>query len=200
MTNLVNHPGKWLRKAAADSLARFEAKHGIISVNSAGRTVGEQQDLINRYDAGGTFNRPPYLFNPFRPAEKGNHVINGGQAIDTNHTAVMLKYGKKYGWYHLYDYDIPHFEYIESKDKMKPKPGAKPKFSKTWQNRQIFLNKFRGEKLKTDGFYGPATKAAVQRYQRFLKKYFSYGGSISGKYGVFTRSASKRYQKSLAKK
>ena len=73
--DLINHPGYWLEAGAADSLARLERDHGVININSAGRTEGGQQGLINRWDAGGWQNRPPYLYEPARPARTSPHVI-----------------------------------------------------------------------------------------------------------------------------
>lgn len=120
--DLINHPGYWLEAGAADSLARLERDHGVININSAGRTEGSQQGLINRWDAGGWQNRPPYLYEPARPARTSPHVIDGGTAIDTSEISRMLRISPDYGWYRSHAYDIVHFKYDPSRDKMEPKP------------------------------------------------------------------------------
>lgn len=118
--NLVNHPSYWLEAEAADSLARLERDHGVISINSAGRSEAEQQSLINRWDRGGWQNRPPYLYEPARPARTSPHVIDGGTAIDTSEISRMLRISGKYGWYRSHSYDLVHFKYDPARDQMKP--------------------------------------------------------------------------------
>lgn len=193
MTNLKNHPGKWLSPAAAASLERLEAAHGVIGVNSAGRTVAEQQDLINRYYViGGPANRPPNLFAPYRPAAGGNHVKNGGQAIDTNNISHMLKYGPEFGWFQNFAYDPVHFEYDASRDKHAGGSAPINHSLQVTKDRQNWLNSARGEKLKVDGQNGPATKAAVKRYETFLRKY-GYKGAIDGIWGNGVQAAHSVY-------
>ena len=82
MATLRNHPGFWLRDDAAAAFDRAEAENGVFIVNSAGRTVAEQQDLINKWNRGGTYNRPPYLYRPASPANTSYHVKDGGIAVD----------------------------------------------------------------------------------------------------------------------
>lgn len=77
MANLKNHGGMWLRDDAAAAINALEDKYGVIRINSAGRTVAEQNDLIRRFDRG-----EPGIYNPARPAERSNHVRNGGIAVD----------------------------------------------------------------------------------------------------------------------
>lgn len=116
-TTLRNHPGFWMRSDAEASLARWEADHGTISVNSAGRTEAEQQRLIDRWDAGGKYNRPPYLFGPKRPARASSHVYEGGIAFDTSEWQRFLRTCADYGWYQRYSWDVVHFEYVPANDK-----------------------------------------------------------------------------------
>jgi peptidoglycan hydrolase-like protein with peptidoglycan-binding domain len=194
MTNLKNHPGKWLSPAAAASLERLERDHGVISINSAGRTAAEQAVLITRYYVvGGPANRPPNLFAPARPAEASRHVVNGGQAFDTNNISHMLKYGQHYGWFQNFAYDPVHFEYDESRDQSKGGSAPINHGSKVVQQEQAFLNEARGEKLDVDGINGDATKAAIKRYQEFLKQKFGYKGAIDGVWGPSTQAAHSVY-------
>lgn len=114
MLELVNHPGMQLTDEAAASLARVEARHGVVPITSAYRSVGEQQALINRWYLGGLFNRPPYLYKPREPASSGLHV--SGRAIDTpwatSHRAIMAEYGFMFN----YAYDVVHLEYEREHD------------------------------------------------------------------------------------
>lgn len=111
MATLKNHPGYWLRDDAAAQLDLFEEQVAIITINSAGRTPEEQWELINRWDQGGYWNRPPFLYEPARPPEASNHVSNGGIAIDTPNIELMLSRGRPYGFIRPYDWDKPHFEF-----------------------------------------------------------------------------------------
>lgn len=87
MASLKNHPGMWLRDDAAAAINALEDKYGVIRINSAGRTVAEQNDLIRRYDAG-----EPGIFIPMRPAEESTHVKDGGIAVDVyNYTSDRAK-------------------------------------------------------------------------------------------------------------
>lgn len=87
MASLKNHPGMWLRDDAAAALNALEDKYGVIRINSAGRTVAEQNDLIRRFDAG-----EPGIYIPARPAETSTHVRNGGEALDVyNYTDDRAK-------------------------------------------------------------------------------------------------------------
>jgi hypothetical protein len=87
MASLKNHPGMWLRDDAARALNALEDKYGVIRINSAGRTIAEQNDLIRRFDRG-----EPGIFMPARPPETSSHVRNGGEAIDAfNYTSDRHK-------------------------------------------------------------------------------------------------------------
>lgn len=126
MATLRNHPGHWLRDDAATQFDLLEADHGVISVNSAGRTEAEQNELIRRWDMGGAANRPPYLFEPARPALASNHVANGGIAVDTAHITHMLTYGEPYGFYRPYDWDVVHFEFDPARVRIQPTKPQPP--------------------------------------------------------------------------
>lgn len=205
MANLKNHPGKYLRDDAAASLVRLEADHGVISVNSAGRTVGEQQALINRWNRGGAANRPPNLYQPQTPASASNHVKSGCVAIDTSHITLLLKIGRAYGWTRPFAGDPVHFEYNPALDTKKgntssagstatPISGS----SKT-KREQEWLNKHRKEKLVPDGKAGDATKAAYRRYQTFLRTY-GYAGALDGIWGTGMQKAHTKYNNALKAK
>ena len=136
MAKLRNHKQFWMRDDAEASLARWEADHGIIGVNSAGRYVWEQQEFIDRWNKGGWQNRPPYLYEPKRPATASAHVANGGRAFDTSEWRRFLATCADYGWVQVYPWDVVHFEYFPERDKhrnrpsggsnTKPKPTPKP--------------------------------------------------------------------------
>lgn len=127
MATLRNHPGFWMRDDAEASLARWEADHGVIGVNSAGRYEWEQQALINRWNQGGTYNRPPYLYEPKRPASASAHVANGGVAFDTSEYVRFRRTCADYGWWQPYDWDVVHFEYNPARDKHRGGSASKPK-------------------------------------------------------------------------
>jgi hypothetical protein len=120
MTALANHPDKWLRPAAAASFDRMEAAHGSpFAISSAGRTVAEQQGLIDDWNRGGPANRPPNLYLPAMPATASPHVIGGGQAvdfIDAAQRAWIDAHGAAYGWRRNIPSDIVHAIYEEDRD------------------------------------------------------------------------------------
>lgn len=109
---LKNHPGMWLRDDAAAAINALEDKYGIIRINSAGRTVQEQQALIDRWNKGGTYNRPPYLYEPYRPPENSPHVSDGGIAVDVynynSDRAKLEEFGFK--WYG--SKDVVHYDFV----------------------------------------------------------------------------------------
>lgn len=99
MAALVNHPGMWLAPEAAAAINALEKEFGPIRINRAGVTKTEQQAAIDRWDRGGPANRPPFLYEPKRPAEESDHVP--GLAVDvynyTGDRGKLEKYGFK--WY-----------------------------------------------------------------------------------------------------
>lgn len=126
-TALSNHPGMWLDAPAAASLERLERSHGAVPISSAGRTVAYQQSLINRYDhPTSALDRPPYLYNPRRPANSGLHVV--GLAIDTPWAtnAAQRALLAEYGFMFNYAYDKVHVEYEANHDQhINDKPAKK---------------------------------------------------------------------------
>lgn len=123
MGALKNHPGLWLRDDAAAAINALEDKYGKIVINSAGRTVAEQQKLIDRWNKGGPGNRPPALYQPASPASASNHVADGGIAVDvynfTDDRAKLKEFG--FEWYGASD--PVHYTFRG----IKPTPTQPPK-------------------------------------------------------------------------
>lgn len=186
MSTLKNHPSFWLRDDAAKAFDQAEADHGVFTVNSAGRFESEQQALINRWDAGGKYNRPPYLYAPARPASASNHVRNGGVAVDVANWRAFAAVAASYGFAHNYpDSDPVHFDFVG---------GSTPagSVSQTTKDRQNFLNS-RGWSLVADGIEGPLTKQAYKEYQTYLKSRGWYSGAIDGIWGAGTQAAHDKF-------
>lgn len=190
MTDLANHPGKWLRADAAASLDRMEDAHGgAFDISDAGRTEAEQQDLIDRWDEGGAANRPPYLYQPGRPASQSPHVSDGGHAVDVIDEADRdwIKDHSEFGWRFDVNGDVVHMNYYSNLDATSD--GSVPESGDyVTKLEQAFLNQFRGESLVVDGIKGDATTAAFERYQTFLRDY-GYAGEIDGIWGDGTQAA-----------
>lgn len=108
---LKNHPGMFINEAAAADFDRAENEHGIFTVNSAKRSEADQQSLINRWDVGGKYNRPPYLYEPFRPAKDGPHVRNDGIALDIAEWEKFEKIAAQYNFDKPHKWDVVHFEH-----------------------------------------------------------------------------------------
>ena len=161
MASLKNHPGKWLRDDAAAAFNEAEDKHGIFTVNSAGRTVAEQNELIRRWKVGGKYNRPPYLYQP-ASVEGSNHVRNGGVAVDIQDYNRFKAIAANYGFKWLGSSDPVHFDFVGRPG------GGSASTSDLVKAEQNFLNIVQGEKLQVDGIRGPATIAAYKRYQQYL--------------------------------
>lgn len=115
----------WLNAPAAASLERYEQDHGEQPVTSAGRSEAEQQSLIDRWDQGGVYNRPPYLYEPKRPAWAGTHV--SGNALDVSNHREFAANAAAYGWWQPYSWDVVHFEYDPARDQhINEAPPAAP--------------------------------------------------------------------------
>lgn len=99
MGALKYHPGMVLRDDAAAAINAMEDKYGPIIINRAGVSEAVQQGLIDRWDVGGPANRPPFLFEPKRPARKSEHVQQ--IAVDVyNYTSDRPKLEEfGYRWY-----------------------------------------------------------------------------------------------------
>ena len=119
MADLKNHPGMWLRDDAAAAINALEDKYGVIRINSAGRTVAQQKDLIWRFDAG-----EPGIFKPARPAETSNHVRNGGIAVDVyNYTDDRAKL-EEFGFKWFGPTDKVHYDFQGWSPAPAPAPAA----------------------------------------------------------------------------
>lgn len=190
MATLRNHRNFWLRDDAAAAFDKAEADHGIFTVNSAGRYEWEQQGLINKWNQGGTYNRPPYLYKPAMPAKTSNHVRNGGVAVDIGDWRRFAKICRDYGFVHSYpDSDPVHFDFVGGGNS-----GGSYEFNQDVKNRQEWLIS-RGYDLGSygaDGLAGPKYTAAVQSYQTFLKS-FGYAGDIDGVWGDGTQKAHQKF-------
>ena len=187
MAGLKNHPGLWLRDDAAAAFDAYEAAHGRRTVNSAGRTVAEQQEAINRWDKGGVYNRPPYLYPPARPAGASNHVAGGGVAVDIGDYNTFKQHSDAFGFKWFGQSDPVHFDFVGGGG-----GGATP-FSQATLDRQRWLNTSRAARLAEDGLQGSATTAAFKNYQQFLSQSWGYTGSIDGIWGTGTQQAHQRY-------
>lgn len=182
MANLKHHPGHWLRDDAAAAFDAYEDDHGKLTLNSAGRTVAEQNNAIHRYyTVGGPSNRPPYLYAPMRPAEASSHVKNGGIAVDVGDYAKFNKRAAAYGFRWFGKGDPVHFEFT----------GVPGKVDQVVKDRQHWMNTSRGERLVIDGIDGPATKEAIKRYQSFL------GAKADGIWGPETQAKHQVYYDSV---
>ena len=191
MATLRNHPGFWLRDDAAAAFDRAEAENGVFIVNSAGRTVAEQQNLINKWNQGGVYNRPPYLYQPASPASSSYHVKDGGIAVDIGDWRRFAQICERYGFRHTYpDSDPVHFEYVGG--------GSGGGFDQTVKDQQQWLID-RGYSVGSsgaDGVKGPDTVQAFKQYQTFLRAY-GYTGDIDGDWGPATQTAHNAYVQSL---
>lgn len=193
MAKLKHHPQFWLRDDAAAQFDRAEDEQGVFTVNSAGRTVAEQQALINRWHKGGPGNRPPALYRPAEPAEASNHVDNGGEAVDLRDWRRFAVVCERYGFKHTYpDGDPVHFDFVGL-----GAPAVAGVVSQVVLDRQNFLIS-RGWDLVPDGKFGPRTKQAIKEYQTFLRKY-GYTGLIDGDWGNGTQQAHARFWNELHK-
>lgn len=188
MAKLKNHQNFWLRDDAAAAFDDAERDHGLFQVNSAGRYEWEQQQLIDRWNKGGAANRPPYLYEPARPAKSSYHVKDGGIAVDLADWRRFATICANYGFVHRYPSSDPvHFEFVGRK-------GASTGFNQDVQNRQNWLIS-RGYNLGpsgADGIAGQYYTQAVKQYQTFLKAY-GYTGDIDGRWGPGTQTAHQKY-------
>lgn len=190
MHYLKNHPGMWLNDSAGPDFDAYEDKYGIIPLSDAGRLVSTQQHLIDLWHIGGPANRPPYLFQPFEPAEGSNHVKNGGQAIDTPQYEKFKQHCQEFGFVWLGAGDPVHFDH---KGGRVTGGGTAPSSAtQVTRDRQNWLNTSRSAGLVVDGVEGPATKAAYKAYQTFLKAY-GYTGTIDGIWGSGTQAAHAKF-------
>jgi len=189
MATLRNHRNFWLRDDAAAAFDRAEADHGIFIVNSAGRTVAEQQGLIDRWNRGGAANRPPYLYRPAMPATASNHVRNGGVAVDLADWRRFAQICGNYGFKHSFpDSDPVHFDYVGGGNG----GGATPSASVQAQQNWLISRGYDLGPTGADGIAGPRYAAAVQKYQTFLRAY-GYTGDIDGIWGDGTQAAHAKY-------
>jgi len=188
MAALKNHPGKWLNDRAAAAYNAFEAKYGVQTLNSAGRSEVEQQGLIDRWDRGGAANRPPYLYPPARPARASSHVKNGGESVDMARAGGLRAQLAEFDfvWYGSSDpvhythngstrfltgggapgFPLPAGSYFGPKLPLSNKHSVSGYFGhgedlKRWQQRM----RDRGWQITADGRYGDQTRNITRAFQ-----------------------------------
>ncbi|QIG57881.1 lysin A [Microbacterium phage PauloDiaboli] len=177
----------WLNDGPAQSLWRIDGALGHrMQITEAGRTRAQQQAHWDRYQKYGS----PIAARP------GTSLHEKGSAIDTNegqnHVALLQSHGWRRTVYRNGKLVEPwHFEYFANEDRYRGSGGGSAANTDTL-NRQNWLRQSRGENIAADGVYGPATKAAYQRYQTFLRAY-SYTGAIDGDWGAGTQAAHQKY-------
>lgn len=180
---LKNHPGMWLRSDAAAAINALEDKYGVIAITSAGRTEAEQQELIDRWNAGGEYNRPPYLYWPAMPARTSGHVKDGGVAVDVrNYSADRAKLNE-FGFQWYGPEDVVHYTFTGWN-------GAGT-FSQVTQDRQNWLKHWWN--LEADGIEGPVTRQVYKEYQEFLNRKYSLKLAVDGIWGEATQKAHQRF-------
>lgn len=189
MATLRNHPGYWLRDDAAAAFNRAEADHGVFIVNSAGRTVAEQQHLINLWNQGGAANRPPYLYRPAMPATASNHVSGGGKAVDIGDWRRFAQVCGNYGFQHSFpDSDPVHFDFVGGVGNGSISPDGAVQAQQNW----LISRGYDLGSTGADGIAGPMYAAAVQKYQTFLRSY-GYSGDVDGIWGDGTQAAHEKF-------
>lgn len=183
MASLKNHPGMWLRDDAAAAINALEDKYGKIIINSAGRTLQEQQNLIDRWNRGDRAG----LYRPAMPASSSNHVKDGGIAVDVyNYSSDRAKL-EEFGFKWWGPSDPVHYEFHGWRG-----AAANDGSAQDTKNRQGWLNAARNAGLAVDGIKGPATTKAYKAYQEFLRGY-GYTGAIDGIWGPATQAAHQKY-------
>lgn len=185
MGALKNHPGMWLKDPAAAAINAMEDKYGVAPINSAGRTVGEQQGLINRWNQGGPANRPPYLYKPAMPAPTSPHVRNGGEAVDVRDYSLWRPRLAEFGFSWYGSGDVVHFNWNGTWAPSNP-------FNQDTANRQNWL-KSRGWNIVVDGIEGPATRQAYKEYQAALNRMGLNAGNEDGVWGPQTQQAHQKH-------
>lgn len=171
MKTLVNHPNMWLDDGAADSLARWEARYGVIGLSDAGRSEAEQLELIRRWNEGGPANRPPYLFKPGWPSPH-----QSGLALDTPEHGRFESTCGPYGWRFNIDSDPVHAIYEADRDTTRGQatpaaPGVNPDASTTIGEENIMRlvanneNPTTGYLVTELGF----TAVSAEEYQLFFR-------------------------------
>ena len=183
MANLKHHPNFWLRDDAASAFNRAEDEKGVIGVNSAGRTVAEQNHLIALWHRGGAANRPPFLYEPAQPAESSFHVKNGGIAVDTSDWRRFATYCTQYGFTHPYPGGDPvHFEFRGGVSGAGSAVGSTG-YANNSREMKIFQEKLLRMKhdlgpTGADGVLGPKTRLATMHEQSMAPRNGYPGGYL----------------------
>lgn len=205
--DLKNHPGMWLRDDAAAAFNAMEDKYGAIIVNSAGRTVREQQELIDAWDRG----ERDGLYAPARPASESNHVRGGGIAVDVyNYTDDRPKLNE-FGFQWYGSADPVHYTFTGwGGGTSAPISESNPFGIAFCAGLQKIANLYGGG-TEIDQIWGPRSAAGFARFlranwgyadadddlgpnmwraiQRWLATRWGYSGDIDGIPGPLTRAS-----------
>jgi len=191
MKDLKYHPGMWMRDDAADAMNALEDKYGPIRINRAGVPKAEQQRLIDRWNMGGTYNRPPYLYPPANPAESSEHVQ--GTAADVyNYTSDRAKL-QEFGFVWYGPKDPVHYMFRGvAKPADNPQPAAVSTIAKSlrWYGIQAMLKVNYGYTGAIDNIPGTGT---ITAFQRFLNRNGYGAGAEDGIAGNQTWDAAQRW-------
>ncbi|WDS51657.1 endolysin [Microbacterium phage Barnstormer] len=177
--------------------AEFKRAFGLdLIVSSGTRTRAEQTRLYNGWIKrlpGFNLAAKPGHSNHEESGPRGPRALDlrdsgrdaGVTVIGSARSNWLVKNAPRFGFTNAGHYFSPregwHYEYTGSLNK------GGVSYSKDTENRQAWLNKARGEKLKVDGLQGPATTAAIKRYQSFL------GITADGIWGPATQKAHQPY-------
>lgn len=183
---LKNHPGMWMEDAAADDLNALEDKYGVIVINRAGVSEAEQNEVIRKWDQGGKYNRPPYLYPPARPAKSSTHVQGTGLDV-YNYTTDRAKLNEfNFEWYGTSD--VVHYThkgrpvaYVPVSDaggavpgKWGPNPFGIAFTGGLQKVANLYLPHGGFGKTKLDQNFGPTS---MHGFAQFLRSNWGYAGN-----------------------
>lgn len=181
ITSLSGGRGR-LRSDAAASIARIDkARHGHpLHITSALRTDAQQRALIRRWNLGGVYNRPPYLY---KPAMYPPFPHASGLVVDTTDVAWMLTWGRAHGWRRPFFYDKVHFQYHPTLDKKRPPKVGVFQVLKVGSHGDRVRQVRKALHLSPGGYFGLGTRTKVQAFQR------AHGLTPDGRVGPVTWTA-----------
>ena len=180
---LKNHPGFELNDVAAEAFDAYEDKYGVRTVNSARRSKASQQNLIDRWDQGGVYNRPPYLYEPARPPEESLHVRNDGEAVDIADWRVFKEHCQEFGFVWYGERDVVHFTFVgrpspasSSGDGSEAAgdPGGYNPFGIAWSKGLQKIARLYGYRGDLDAKFGPGSMGG---FAQFLRANWGYVGN-----------------------
>jgi hypothetical protein len=163
---LKNHPGMWMRSDAAAAVNALEDKYGVIVINSAGRSVADQQAEIDAYDAG-----DPNVYIPMRPPEASTHVQGIGLDV-YNYTDDRAKLNE-FGFEWFGPRDIVHYTYTSSAPSDAPTGDYNPFGILYSAGLQKIANLY-GAGTDIDQKFGPKSMSG---FAEFLRQKWGYVGN-----------------------